>query len=210
MPAASPSFNQMNSPKPIASPSSSASTGMGLEVGSLIVMEGDEMGIRVGSSDTNVISMGAMGSGTSRQPSSGPMHVHQWIKGDWVLMFHYNLFAGVNRQGGARGVTKFESTSWFMPMAYHKLGNGTLQLRGMFSAEPFTVPPGGSRLLFQTGETYKGQSLIDHQHPHDLYSVDAHHDGAGPIEVAVRVVRNEAHVKSFSPIIRPRLIEDRH
>jgi hypothetical protein len=54
-------------------------------------------------------------------------------------------------------------------MAYHKLGKGTLQLRGMFSAEPFTVPPGGSPLLFQTGETYKGQPLIDHQHPHDLF-----------------------------------------
>lgn len=84
-------------------------------------------------------------------------------------MFHYNLFAGVNRQGRPRGVTKFESASWFMPVAYHKLGKGTLQLRGMFSAEPFTVPPSGSPLLFQTGETYKGQPLIDHQHPHDLF-----------------------------------------
>jgi hypothetical protein len=53
-------------------------------------------------------------------------------------------------------------------MAYHKVGKGTLQLRGMLSAEPFTFPPGGSPLLFQTGETYKGQPLIDRQHPHDL------------------------------------------
>ena len=174
MPAASPSTEQMNTPQPMASPSSSGTeqmhgAGRGLDVGSLIVMKGGEMGIRVGSSDTNVISMGATGSGTSWQPSSGPMHMHHWIKGDWLLMFHYNLFAGVNSQGGPRGVTKFESTGWFMPMAYHKLGKGTLQLRGMFSAEPFTVPPSGSPLLFQTGETYKGQPLIDHQHPHDLF-----------------------------------------
>src|SRR6266446_5705615 len=175
VPAAYPSPEQMmNTPSPMASPSPSATghmhgAGTGVEVGSLIVMEGDEMGIREGSSDTNVMSMGAMGSGTSWQPSSGPMHMHHWIKGDWLLMFHYNLFAGVNRQGGPRGVTKFESTSWFMPVAYHKLGKGTLQLRGMFSAEPFTVPPGGSPLLFQTGETYKGQPLIDRQHPHDLF-----------------------------------------
>jgi hypothetical protein len=174
MPAPSPSSEQMNTAKPMASRSSSATehmhgAGRGLEVGSLMVMEGDEMGIRVGSSERNVISMGAMGSGTSWQPSSGPLHMQHWTKGDWLLMFHYNLFAGVNRQGGPRGVTKFESTSWFMPMAYHKLGKGTLQLRGMFSAEPFTVPPGGSPLLFQTGETYKGQPLIDHQHPHDLF-----------------------------------------
>jgi hypothetical protein len=39
----------------------------------------------------------------------------------------------------------------------------------MFSAEPFTFPPGGSPLLFQTGETYKSRPLIDRQHPHDLF-----------------------------------------
>jgi hypothetical protein len=175
VPVPSPSPERMmNTPAPMPSPSSGVTghmhgTGRGIKVGSLSVMKGDEMGIRMGSSDTNIISMGAMGSGTSWQPSSGPMHMQHWIKGDWLLMFHYNLFAGVNRQGGPRGVTKVESTSWFMPMAYHKLGKGTLQLRGMFSAEPFTVPPGGSPLLFQTGETYKGQPLIDHQHPHDLF-----------------------------------------
>jgi len=97
------------------------------------------------------------------------MHMHYKVAGDWLLMFHYNFVTGINHQGGARGVTKFESANWFMPMAYHKLGTGTLQLRGMFSAEPFTFPPGGSPLLFQTGETYKGQPLIDRQHPHDLF-----------------------------------------
>ena len=61
-------------------------------------------------------------------------------KGDWLLMFHYHLIAEVNGQGGPRGVTKLDSANWFMAMAYHKLGNGTLQLRGMFSAEPFTIP----------------------------------------------------------------------
>src|SRR5229473_2962597 len=67
VPAASPSPEQMNTPTPMPSPSSSATghmhgAGTGVDVGSLIVMEGGEMGIRVGSSDTNVISMGAMGS----------------------------------------------------------------------------------------------------------------------------------------------------
>ena len=45
-----------------------------------------------------------------------------------------------------------ESQNWFMPMAYRKLGRGTLQLRGMFSAEPFTFPPGGSPLPAWLGE----------------------------------------------------------
>lgn len=162
MPGASPSPNAMGQMEGTHS--------MGaMDMGPLVVMNGDDMGIRVGSSDTNLISMGAMGSGTSWQPSSGPMYMQHWSKSDWLLMFHYNLVAGVNRQGGPRGVTKFESANWFMPMAYHKLGKGTLQLRGMFSAEPFTFPPGGSPLLFQTGETYKGEPLIDRQHPHDLF-----------------------------------------
>jgi hypothetical protein len=146
------------------------SSGTGsMNMGPLMVMSANDMSIRVGSSQTNLMSMGAMGSGTSWQPSSGPMHMHYKVAGDWLLMFHYNLFVGLNRQGGPRGVTKFDSQNWFMPMAYHKLGSGTLQLRGMFSAEPFTFPPGGSPLLFQTGETYKGQPLIDRQHPHDLF-----------------------------------------
>jgi hypothetical protein len=85
------------------------------------------------------------------------------------LTFHYNFVAGVNRQGGARGVTKFESANWFMPSALRRVGRGTVELRAMLSAEPFTFPPGGSPLLFQTGETYKGQPLIDRQHPHDLF-----------------------------------------
>src|SRR6185295_16129321 len=125
-------------------------------MGPLMVMNGNDMAIRVGSSETNLISMGQMGSGTAWQPSSGPMSMYHKVAGDWLLMFHYNLVAGLNLQGGPRGVTKAESVNWFMPMAFHKLGQGTLRLRGMFSFEPFTFPPGGSPLLFQTGETYKG------------------------------------------------------
>lgn len=83
-------------------------------------------------------------------------------------MFHYNAFVGVNSQGGLRGVTKFESANWFMPMALRRVGPGTIELRGMWSAEPFTFPRAGSPLLFQTGETFKSQPLIDRQHPHDF------------------------------------------
>ena len=182
MPEASPKASptpqmQMNMPMPSASPSASPMSQMpGMDVGSstkmnmgLLMMNGDEMGIRVGSSEKNTMSMGAMGSGTSWQPSSAPMYMQHWTKNDWLLMFHYNVFVGVNHQGGPRGVTKFESANWFMLMAYHKLGLGTLQLRTMMSAEPFTFPRSGSPLLFQTGETYKGQPLIDRQHPHDLF-----------------------------------------
>jgi hypothetical protein len=109
------------------------------------------------------------GSGTSWQPASTPMHMLHWKSGDWTIMLHGDAKVGVNSQGGPRGVTKFESQNWLMAMASRRVGRGTLDLRSMFSFEPFTLSPGGSPELFQTGETYKGQPLIDKQHPHDLF-----------------------------------------
>ena len=172
MPAAS-SGDKPGEMKPGASENVKGVAGMpgtgSMEMGPLLVMSGQNMSIRVGSSDTNVISMGQMASGTSWAPASTPMYMVHKQAGDWLVMFHYNAVVGVNSQGGSRGVTKFESVNWFMPMAFRKLGKGTLQLRSMFSFEPFTFPRGGSPLLFQTGESYKGQPLIDRQHPHDLF-----------------------------------------
>lgn len=167
-PAAKPAASPAASPSPMPGMDEAEGTHR-MEMGPLLLMEGEDIGIRVGSSESNMTSMGAMGSGTSWQPASSPMYMHHKMAGDWLLMFHYNLTAGINRQGGPRGVTKADSANWFMPMVYRRLGKGTLQLRGMFSAEPFTFPPGGSPLLFQTGETYKGDPVIDHQHPHDLF-----------------------------------------
>lgn len=169
MPTASPTPGpspQMQMPS--ASPSPGAQTEMP-DKGSMLVMSGTDMAVRLGSSETNLLYCGQMGSGTSWSPHNSPLHMWDSVASHWLLMFHFNAFLGVNSAGGSRGVTKFESANWFMPMAFHKLGKGTLQLRGMFSAEPFTFPRGGSPLLFQTGETYKGQPLIDRQHPHDLF-----------------------------------------
>src|SRR6266436_5223702 len=176
-PGASPQ-SQMNMPMPGARPSPGAMERMkGMEnmpggsmnMGPLVVMSGDVMSIRVGASETNLMDLGQMGSGTSWQPVTSPTYMMDKQAGNWLLMFHYNAVVGVNAQGGPRGVTKFEAANWFMPMAFHKLGKGTLQLRGMFSFEPFTFARGGSPLLFQTGETFKSQPLVDRQHPHDLW-----------------------------------------
>ena len=135
----------------------------------IYVMDEDQMFIRIGQSESNLLPMGRMGSGTSWQPDSSPMPMWHKQSGEWLLMFHYNIVTGVNRQGGPRGVTRFESANWFMPAAIRRAGPGTLELRAMLSAEPFTFPPAGSPLLLQTGETYNGQPLIDRQHPHDLF-----------------------------------------
>ena len=119
-PGASPQKMDMNMPMPSPSPGATPGAkenmkgmedmpGMGsMNMGPLLVMSENDMGIRVGSNETNIMSMGAMGSGTSWQPSSGPMHMHYKVAGDWLLMFHYNVIAGVNHQGGPRGITKFD------------------------------------------------------------------------------------------------------
>src|SRR5437588_685037 len=138
-PAASPQTQMnmpgMNMPMPQASPSPGAmqnmpgmdnTQGMGsMNMGPLMVMRGDEMAVRIGDSEANVMDLGQMGSGTSWQPDTSPSYMMDKQAGDWLLMFHYNAIVGVNAQGGPRGVTKFESANWFMPMAFHKLGKGT-------------------------------------------------------------------------------------
>ena len=48
--------------------------------------------------------------------------------------------------------------------------NGLFHFSTMFSFDAFTAQSGGFPLLFQTGETYKGQPIVDRQHPHDLFS----------------------------------------
>jgi hypothetical protein len=164
MPAASPSPGDMSGMKGMDNlPRNSMNTSP------LLVMSGNSMGVRIGASESNVIQLGQMGPGTSWQPTTSPMNMMDRIAGKWLLMAHFNIAAGLNSQGGPRGTTKFESANWFMPIAFRRVGQGTLQLRGMFSLEPFTFAPGGSPLLFQTGETYKGQPIIDRQHPHDLF-----------------------------------------
>jgi hypothetical protein len=40
----------------------------------------------------------------------------------------------------------------------------------MFSAESLTSPHPGFPEIFQTGETYHGQPLVDHQHPHNVFA----------------------------------------
>ena len=57
-----------------------------------------------------------------------------------------------------------------MLMEQHGLGRGTILFREMFSAESLTSPHPGFPEIFQTGETYHGEQLIDHQHPHNVFA----------------------------------------
>ena len=109
-------------------------------------------------------------SGTGWQPAATPGH--SWMKSveAWDLMAHGIIFADYNQQGGPRGEGKAESVNWLMLMEQHKLWSGSILFREMFSAESLTAPHPGFPELFQTGETYHGQPLIDHQHPHNVFS----------------------------------------
>lgn len=109
-------------------------------------------------------------SGTGWQPSATPGH--EWMKslGRWDLMAHGVVFVDFNKAGGPRGEGKAESVNWLMLMEQHKLDGGIILFREMFSAESLTSPHPGFPELFQTGETYHGQPLVDHQHPHNAFS----------------------------------------
>jgi hypothetical protein len=109
-------------------------------------------------------------SGTAWQPASVPETMWMISPDGWQLMFHGVIFITYNHQGGPRGEGKAESTNYFMFMEQHRLWSGTLLLRQMFSAESLTSPHPGFPELFQTGETYHGEPLVDHQHPHNVFA----------------------------------------
>ena len=110
------------------------------------------------------------GSGTSWQPASVTGHEWMWMHDGWDLMAHGTIFLDYNQQGGPRGEGKAESANYGMLMEQHRLGSGTILFRQMFSAESLTSPHPGFPELFQTGETYHGQPLVDHQHPHNVFA----------------------------------------
>lgn len=167
-PAAAPA-NPPDHSAPHSAPYSTSEADARPDGRSLMIVSGETMGVRVGASGSNFMPMGQMASGTAWQPASSPTHMWHKQAGEWLLMFHGDVKIGVNSQAGPRGVTKFESQNWLMPMAYRRVGRGTLALRGMFSFEPFTFPKPGSPQLFQTGEVYRGEPIIDAQHPHDFF-----------------------------------------
>jgi hypothetical protein len=110
------------------------------------------------------------GSGTAWQPTSVMAPEWMWMSGGWEWMAHGVIFADYNQQGGPRGEGKAESVNWGMLMEQHRLGAGTILFREMFSAESLTSPHPGFPELFQTGETYHGEPLVDHQHPHNVFA----------------------------------------
>jgi uncharacterized cupredoxin-like copper-binding protein len=107
-------------------------------------------------------------SGTAWQPDAAPHTGIHKMYGEWSTMTHGFANLIYDRQGGPRGDKKTFSTSMLMVMGQRPLGEGTLGLRGMVSADPL-MGKRGYPLLLQTGEAANGAPLIDRQHPHDLF-----------------------------------------
>jgi hypothetical protein len=88
--------------------------------------------------------------------------------GRWAWMTMGVVRLAYNRQGGPSGATALESSNWAMGMGQLRLGGGLFSLMAMASLEPATIRGPGSPQLFQTGETWDGEPLVDRQHPHDF------------------------------------------
>src|SRR5919197_5670203 len=115
------------------------------------------------------IPMERMGSGTTWIPDAVPLPARHHLAGSWLLMLHGFAFAQYDAQGGPRGDEQFGSLNWAMGMASRDLVGGRFQARAMLSLDPATVTSRGYPLLLQSGESDKGQPLVDRQHPHDFW-----------------------------------------
>lgn len=118
--------------------------------------------------------MNRNGSGTGWLPDASPMYGVMFHSRKWMYMLHGNLFLRYNNQDftgkGTRGDRKFDAPNWLMFMGQIKAGsNGLFHFSTMFSLDA-AFGSDGYPLLFQSGESYNGEPLVDRQHPHDLFS----------------------------------------
>lgn len=119
--------------------------------------------------------MGRDGSGTGWLPDATPMYAYMVHSKKWTYMFHGNIFIRYDKQDmghvGSRGGEKWDAPNMLMAMAQTKTGNnGLFHFNAMFSLDAAIAGGSGYPLLFQSGESWKGQPLVDRQHPHDLFS----------------------------------------
>jgi hypothetical protein len=116
------------------------------------------------------------GSGTGWQPDATPMYAYMKHSSKWNYMLHGSVFLrytsqNFNNKNLKGSNAKFSAPNWVMGMAQRQVGkNGLLNLRAMISLDRLTDGGAGYPLLFQSGESWKGEPLIDRQHPHDLIS----------------------------------------
>ncbi|HQS33933.1 MAG TPA: hypothetical protein PLC18_00885 [Sediminibacterium sp.] len=119
--------------------------------------------------------MSRNGSGTAWLPDASPMYGIMVHSKKWMYMFHGNIAPRYTKQDlgnkGSRGDEAFDAPNWFMAMGQRKVGQkGLFHFSAMLSLDRLTEGGGGYPLLFQSGESWQNEPLVDHQHPHDLFS----------------------------------------
>ena len=87
----------------------------------------------------------------------------------WQLMQDGVVHLEFNDQGSPRGGREFAAPNWWMLMAQRKTPHGTIAMSGMFSLDAATVGNDGYREIFQAGEVFEGEPIVDRQHPHDFF-----------------------------------------
>jgi hypothetical protein len=115
------------------------------------------------------------GSGTAWNPDMSPMYGYMAHKGNWMFMFHGDLYIRYNKQDigekGHRGDDAWDVPGMIMAHAQTMVGKKSIfNFRIMLSPDAVTQGGNGYPLLFQTGESWHGLPLVDRQHPHDLFS----------------------------------------
>ncbi len=109
-------------------------------------------------------------SGTSWQPEIAGHAMAHHGDGDWSFMAHGNADLVFSSQEGPRGDDKAFVAGMLMGVAQNRMANGdVIQFRGMISPDPL-MGKRGYPLLLAAGETADGvETLVDRQHPHDLF-----------------------------------------
>lgn len=119
--------------------------------------------------------MNRNGSGTGWLPDASPMYGYMFHAKKWMYMLHGNIFLRYNNQDftkkGSRGDEKIDAPDWLMFMGQTQVGkNGLFHFNTMLSLDASIGGGAGYPLLFQSGESYKGNPIVDRQHPHDFFS----------------------------------------
>ena len=115
------------------------------------------------------------GSGTGWNPDVSSMYGWMYHAKKWMYMVHGSVYLRYTAQDvfheGSHGGAKWDAPNWIMGMAQRRVGErGLLHFNLMMSLDRLTEGGAGYPLLFQTGESWHGQPLIDTQHPHDLFA----------------------------------------
>lgn len=143
------------------------------------------------------------GSGTSWLPDASPMYGWMFPReiGGWQAMAMGSLaFVATEGTGPRSAADGAAATNLMLMLRKGELDGPTAGWRLMVSADSWTNSGRGMPLLFQTGETWMGEPLVDRQHPHDAV-MEFSHTRSVPVGKENRFVATAALVgePAFGP-----------